>query len=380
MGAAKIPQVPQEKFKPIQVDANLKEKIEQPSLTFWQDVRRRIVHNKPAIWSFFIIGVLLIFCLAGPFMNKFTFNEQIDPIKSHTKLPPRVPGIEKLGVFDGTIEKRLGEKALARLSDESYDITWEGEVYDRKYDKNVYRYDIKYNPYIDKGVPDEYYWFGTDELGRDLWTRTWRGMRVSLLIGIIAAFIDLVFGVSYGAIAGYFGGKIDNFMMRFSEVLYGIPYLVVVILFILIFEEAGIFPIALALAITGWIGMARLVRAHFLKYKEMEFVLAAKTLGSSSASIIFKHIIPNIVGQIVVVVTFSVPAAIFSEAFLAFIGLGVAAPETSLGQLISDGNKFLQTQPYMMFIPAFILCLLVLALNIFANGLRDAVDPRMREG
>ncbi|WP_105619104.1 ABC transporter permease [Vallitalea okinawensis] len=380
MSTVKIPQIPQEKFKRVQVDAGLKEKIEQPSLTFWQDVRRRLIHNKPALVAFFFVAFLIAMAVFGPMMTPYSFKEQIEPLKQHTKLPPRVPGLEKLGIFDGTIEKELGEKALARLSEESYEITWEGEVYDRKYDQNVYRYQIVYSPYIDKGVEDEYYWFGTDELGRDIWTRVWRGTRVSLAIGLIAACIDLLVGVTYGAIAGYFGGRVDNLMMRFTEILNGIPYLVIVIMFILIFENAGIVPIALALAITGWIGMARIVRAHFLKYKQMEFVLAAKTLGTSSGNIIFKHILPNIIGQVVVMVTFTIPAAIFTEAFLAFIGLGIAPPETSLGILINDGYKFLMTNAYMMFVPASILCILMLALNIFANGLRDAVDPRMREG
>lgn len=380
MGVKQLEHIPQEKFKRVVIEDSLKEKIEKPSLTFWQDVRRRFIHNKSAMFSLTVLFVLVFFAFFGPMMTKYGYEEQIEPLRSYNKLPPRVQGLASLGIMDGTVQKVVGEKGLARLGDGSYTIDKEGLEYDRKYEKDLYKYHVTYNPYIDNGIEDTYFWFGTDDLARDIWTRAWRGARVSLGIGLLAAFIDLIVGVSYGAIAGYYGGKVDIFMMRFTEILTGIPNLVVVILFILAFEEAGIIPIALALSITGWVGMARIVRSHFLKLKNQEFVLAARTLGTSSFSLIFRHILPNIIGQIVVVVTFSIPSAIFYESFLAFIGLGLAPPETSLGTLISDGYKFLQTFPYFLFVPATILCILMLSLNIFANGLRDAVDPRMREG
>jgi len=224
----------------------------------------------------------------------------------------------------------------------------------------------------------EYYWFGTDELGRDLWTRTWYGTRISIYIGILAAAIDLLIGVLYGGISGFYGGKVDDIMQRISEVLMGIPQLIIVILFILVIQP-GIMSITLAMVITGWVNMARIVRGQILKLKNQEFVLASRTLGASNKRLIIKHLIPNIVGQIVITTMFTVPNAIFTEAFLSFIGLGIRPPEASLGSLVNDGFKSLQTNPYMLIIPSVIISLLILSFNLLADGLRDALDPKMRK-
>lgn len=371
-----VKKIAQEKFKRIKIDASLNEKIEAPSLTFWQDVRRRLKTNKAALFSMFLLVIIIFFAIFGPMMNAYEYDKQIQPPSQHTKLPPKVPGLEQLGILDGTVTKEVGENGLARLTEGSYEIV--NEFTETAEDgTTVTKYTVVEDIYAAKGIEDEAYWFGTDDLGRDLWTRIWRGVRVSLLIGLIAAMIDLLIGVSYGAIAGFYGGKVDMYMMRLTEIITGIPNLVLVTLFILVFDP-GIVPIAIAIALTSWVGMARVVRSQFLKIKEQEFILAGRTLGTPSFKLIFKHIIPNIIGQIVIMITFSIPSAIFYESFLAFIGLGLQAPETSLGTLIADGYKFLMTNAYMLFIPAVILSVLMLSLNIFANGLRDAVDPRMR--
>jgi len=222
------------------------------------------------------------------------------------------------------------------------------------------------------------HFFGTDDFGRDIWTRTWYGAQVSLEIALLAALIDLVIGVTYGSVSGYFGGTVDNVMQRIIEILYSIPYLVVTILMLLIFEP-GIVPIALALSITGWVPMARVVRAQILKLKTQEYVLAARTLGASHKRILTKHLIPNVVGPIIIAITFAIPSAIFFEAFLSFIGLGIRPPEASLGSMVSNGAKFLQIYPYQIFYPAAILSLIMLAFNLVGDGLRDALDPRMRK-
>jgi oligopeptide transport system permease protein len=228
------------------------------------------------------------------------------------------------------------------------------------------------------GLEDVYYWFGTDVLGRDIFTRTWMGTRISLYISLVAVLVDMVFGLSYGLISGYFGGKVDNAMQRFAEVLNGIPNLVVVTLLIIVLKP-GLMTITFSLMITGWIGMSRIARAQMLKLKQQEFVLASRTLGARDFFIIFKEILPNILGQIITNTMFSIPTAIFTEAFLAFIGLGVPVPMASLGLLISDAFKSFTTHPYMIIPPVVVLAILMLSFNMLADGIRDAFDPKMKE-
>ncbi|MBQ6460488.1 MAG: ABC transporter permease, partial [Exiguobacterium sp.] len=215
-------------------------------------------------------------------------------------------------------------------------------------------------------------------LGRDLWSRIWEGTRISLFIGLVAAIIDTIIGVAYGGISAYFGGRTDNIMQRIVEILTGIPNLILIILFILIFDP-GVFTIILALAITGWIGMSRLVRGQILKLKNQEFVLAARTLGASSTRLIFKHLIPNTLGAIIITLMFTIPSAIFFEAFLSFIGIGLQPPQASLGTLINDGYKELRTFPFLLVIPSIVIVLLMVSFNLLADGLRDAFDPKMRK-
>lgn len=222
------------------------------------------------------------------------------------------------------------------------------------------------------------YWFGTDGLGRDLWTRTWYGASISLLIAFIAAGIDLTVGLTYGSISGYFGGRVDTWMQRVVEVLYGIPNLIVIILLLLVLEP-GIFAIALAISLTGWVPMSRIVRAQMLKLKSQEYVLAARTLGAGTRRMLFKHMLPNVVGPVIITIMFTIPTAIFFEAFLGFIGLGLNPPAASLGVLINDGFKMLQLYPYQTFIPAAVLSLLMFSFNLLGDGLRDALDPKLRQ-
>lgn len=233
-------------------------------------------------------------------------------------------------------------------------------------------YDIIYQ------IPSAAHLFGTDQFGRDLWVRTWMGTRISLLIAFVAAFLDLTVGVVYGAVSALIGGKVDAVMQRFIEILVGIPHLIIVILLMMIMP-AGIWTIVVALSITGWVNMARLVRAEILKLKNQEFVLAARVLGTSTSRIIWKHLIPNTVGVIVINAMFTIPSAIFTEAFLSFIGIGMQEPKASLGVLINNGYQVLRNFPHVLIFPAIVIVLIMVCFSILGDGLRDALDPRMRK-
>ena len=226
-------------------------------------------------------------------------------------------------------------------------------------------------------APNAHFWFGTDELGRDLFTRCWWGARISLFVGITASLIDLIIGVLYGAAAGMMGGKIDEWMMRIADILYAIPYLLVVILLMVIIGP-GIMTIIIALAMTGWINMARIVRSQILQIKEQDYVRAAFSLGSSRRRILLRHLIPNAIGPIVVTLTLTIPSAIFAEAFLSFLGLGVQAPIASWGTMASDGLSALRYFPWRLFFPAFFISITMLCFNLVGDGIRDAFDPRIK--
>ncbi|MBS4192584.1 ABC transporter permease [Bacillus sp. FJAT-49705] len=226
--------------------------------------------------------------------------------------------------------------------------------------------------------PSSQHWFGTDELGRDVFSRTWFGARISLFVGIVAALIDFIIGVVYGGFAGYKGGKADHVMMRIVEILYGLPYLLIVIL-ISVVMGPGLFTIIFALTITGWIGMARIVRGQVLQIKNYEFVLASKTFGTKTSRIIRKNLLPNTMGPIIVQMTLTVPSAIFAEAFLSFLGLGIQPPFASWGSMASDGlSTILSGHWWRLFFPAFFISLTMFSFNVLGDGLQDALDPKLR--
>ncbi|MFT4417222.1 ABC transporter permease [Fredinandcohnia humi] len=227
--------------------------------------------------------------------------------------------------------------------------------------------------------PNAEHWFGTDSSGRDLFTRAWYGARISLFIGIMAALIDFIMGILYGGISGIRGGRVDNFMMRVAEVLYAIPYLLMVILMMIVLGR-GLWTIIVAMTITGWIPMARLVRGQVLQLKEYEYVQAANAMGATTSWKLRRHMIPNTMGPILVNVTLTVPTAIFAEATLSFLGLGIPAPEASWGTMANDAlSSILIGNFYQLFIPAFLISLTMFAFNVFGDGLRDALDPKLRK-
>jgi oligopeptide transport system permease protein len=319
--------------------------------SYWKDIRSRFAQNKGALIGVICILIVLIMAIIGPGLAGHTYSSQII---AHQNLAPRIKGLENLGVFDGSEKMHTSTGTIKQNKYVSEDTT------------------------VKTGLEDIYYWFGTDVLGRDIFTRTWAGTRISLYIALVAVIVDMCFGMIYGLVSGYFGGRVDMILQRFSEILNGIPTLVIVTLLILVFKP-GLVTITLALALTGWIGMSRIARAQVLKLKEQEFILASKTLGAKHFFIIFKEILPNIFGQLIVMSMFSIPNAIFTEAFLAFIGLGVPQPLASLGSLISDAFKSFTTHPYMIIFPVIVLAAIMLSFNLVADGLRDAFDPKMKE-
>lgn len=303
--------------------------------SYAKDVWANFKKNKGALVGAVIIAIIILFALIGPGLNAHTY-KSIE--HGHECLTPRLPGIEKIGLFDGSYHG--------------------------------------VNQYAKKGLDDVYYWFGSDAQGRDIFTRVWSGTRVSLVIAFAAVIVDVLIGMVYGLISGFFGGRVDIVMQRIAEILNGVPTLVVVTLLGLVLPP-GIYSIIFALVLTGWIGMERIARAQVLKVKEQEYVLASKTLGASSMRLIFKEVLPNIFGQVIITSMFSIPNAIFLEAYLSFLGLGVPAPLASLGSLVSDGYKSMTTYPHILIIPVLVLALLMVCFNLFADGLRDAFDPKM---
>ena len=306
------------------------------SQNFWKDVLIRFFRKKSAVIGLIFIVLITVMVIIGPGMTPYTYSEQN---LSQKNLAPRVASLEKLGIFDGSesISTTSGSK--------------------------------KMNYYVEKGLDNVYYWFGSDNFGRDIWTRTWSGAKVSLIIAVAAALIDMIIGMSYGLISGYFGGKVDMVMQRILEI----------VTLLLLVLKPGMLTIIFALMLTEWVGMSRIARAEMLKLKEQEFVLASRTLGAGSFFIIFKEILPNIIGPIITQVMFSIPTAIFTEAFLSFVGLGIPVPQCSLGSLISEGFNSFTTHSYQIIPPIIVMALLMLSFNLVADGLREALDPKMKE-
>lgn len=290
-----------------------REAITRPSLTYWQDAWRRLRQNKVAMAGLAILIIMTLMSIIAPLLSQYTYAQQI----------------------------------------------WE---------------DVYKTPTFSGARP---HWFGTDALGRDLWTRVWYGGRISLFIGITAALLDLLIGAIYGGISGYLGGRVDDIMMRVVEVIYGLPTLLMLILLMMVLKP-GLTTIILVMALLGWIGMARLVRGQVLQLKEQEFVLAARTLGASPLRIIIKHLLPNTMGPILVSLTMAVPSAIFFEATLSFLGLGVKAPIASWGVLADEGRQSMLLYWHPLLFPAIAIAITMLAFNLFGDGLRDALDPKLR--
>lgn len=366
--------IPAEQFELVKREDIKDEKFKTEPIGFFKDAMRRMGKSKPTMISLYIIVAIIIAALIVPLFTGYKYDEQNVSFKN---LPPKIPGIEKLGIADGS--RVLTNRKASSLEDP--DRFPEGciiEIVNEYEYKGTPVVDVKVDYYKYLGVPEEqYHWFGTDYLGRDLMTRLFRGTRISLLIAFFSVITNVIIGVIYGAISGYYGGKVDMLMTHFAEVLDGLPYIVMTILFMILLGP-GMFSIILALCVTGWIGTSRLIRAQFYRFKGREYVLAARTLGVKDITLIFRHILPNTVGPLITRAMIAIPGAIFSESFLAYIGLGISPPEPSIGILLADGQNVLLQYPNQTLFPAILISLLMIAFNLFANGLRDALDPSQR--
>lgn len=301
------------KFTPLSAEEKKVEVAVRPSIGYWKDVWNRLKSNKMAIGGLVVIVAIILAAIFVPIFSSYTYD--------------------------------ANDLSMANVS------------------------------------PSAEHWFGTDQLGRDIFVRVFFGARYSLIIAIVAAVINLLIGVAYGGIAGYFGGAVDNILMRIVDVIYSIPLTIYVIIFMTIFSKpgdggSGMGTIILALSISYWISMARIVRGDVLQLKQQEFVLAARSLGVSKFKILLRHLIPNCIGSIMVTLTLLIPEAVFTEAFLSFIGLGLTPPIASLGTLANDAMNAIYTYPYQLVPPAAAICLIILAFNLFSDGLSDALDPK----
>ena len=398
------------------------EKVSRQSLTFWQDASRRLKENKVAMVSMIAILIVILACTLVPMIYPISYQEQVldfanigitmdiyevngsyfymngeyylidvSPdgtlLQKHKLIKDDTMNKRYIYDFDGQqvivdyspyfnakkeymdLEKKAKKDSSIDLTEAKYKLDNAKKVEIQAGDKILNSVDT---------VRNKTYILGTDNLGRDMFIRILHGGRISLIVGFVAAFVNLIIGVLYGGIAGYIGGKADNVMMRIVDVISAIPTLLYVILLMVVMGN-GMMPIIIALSITYWLSMARLVRGQVLGLKEQEFVLAAQSLGASTKRIMLRHLVPNMMGPIMVSATMQIPSAIFTEAFLSFVGLGVSAPQASWGSLCNDALLTYMTYPYQLFLPALAISVTILAFNLFSDGLRDALDPKQRK-
>lgn len=341
---------------------------------FFKDAFLRYSRDRVGMIALICIVVIILFSIFAPVLSRYGYNDQD---LNAANLPPKVPGLEKIGIMDG--KTWLTNRRVDQL--ENTNRYPEGsilQVINHRTVQGVEMCDVQVDAYVYAGVDaDVYHWLGTDYLGRDLWVRLWRGARVSLFIAFVSVFCNVCIGVVYGSVSGYYGGKADMVMMRITEIVGAMPQIVIVTLFVLFFGS-GIWSIIFCLLVQNWIATARVVRAQFYKYREYEYVLAARSVGVRDGALIFRHILPNSLGPVITQAMMSIPGAIFTESFLAYIGLGIQAPEASMGVLLQTGRQVLLQYPHQTFAPAIVISLLMVAFNTLSNSLRDAFDPSQR--
>ncbi len=369
-----------------------REKIWTKNRTFAGDVWFRFRRKPTAIAGFVIIVLLVCFAVFGPFFTKYSYSDQnlevvnIPPVMKVYEAPDGEGYLyitQSLKVVYVNPDGTLGEQLTRVRSEDDQMMT----IFDCNGTEVALYYGQK--PYViaDQETKIIYpsttmwnrsYILGTDALGRDILTRLMYGTRISLLVAFIAAGVNMVIGILYGGISGYTGGNTDTIMMRIVDIISTIPLTLYVIL-IMVLMGNGLHSIIIALGSVYWVDMARVVRGQMLSLKGQEFVLAARTIGSSTKTILLEHLIPNAMGSILVTVTMLIPSAIFMEAFLGYVGIGLQPPLASLGTMCNDATANLRTCPYQLFIPALMICMIMFAFNFVGDGLRDALDPKLKK-
>ncbi len=359
--------------------------------SLWQDAMRRLRENRAAMASMIVLALVAIACVVGPWI---TPHDYTTVYRNYVKVPASLsahPGVEDV---EKTVRSALRR---ARVKVETVEVAGDTVrvtvTSSREIDPRVTRYldradilsatrvaelqDDRLRAVMESDITRLRFFFGTDSNGRDLLTRTLIAGRISLLIGLLATLVALVIGVTYGAIAGYLGGRVDTMMMRIVDILYSLPFIFFVIL-LMVFFGRNFVLMFIAVGAIEWLDMARIVRGQALALKRQEFVQAAEALGVDARGILRRHIVPNTAGPVVIYMTLMVPKVILLESFLSFLGLGVQEPMTSWGVLISEGARNIQGAPWMLIFPSIFLTATLLCLNFIGDGLRDALDPKER--
>ena len=335
-----------QRFEPATKSEKEEHIVMRESVTYWQDAMKRFRRNPIAMGSMIVILFIIVFAFIVPMFYPYSYEQQIRGSENVRPMQYSAGELERI---------ESGEKILIHV-------------------------------------------LGTDSLGRDMMVRIMYGTRISLLVGLIASGIILVLGSVYGAVSGYAGGNTDMVMMRIVDIIYTIPDILIIILLMVTIREplkylfenyavfrpfntlgTGLISIFIAFSLLYWVGMARMVRGQILALKELEYVTAARASGASHSRIIFKHLIPNCLGTIIVTTSLQIPSSIFVESFLSFLGLGVSAPMPSLGSLAANAIGGINSYPYRLLAPAIAISIVILAFNLFGDGLRDAFDPKMKK-
>lgn len=381
-------------WTPLQEEEKNAETTSGVTISYWRDVLRRLYQNKLAVSSIFVILIILAASIFGPMLTGKTYDTQQLSLRN---MPPRIeiitaqdgtqfyvhPDLKLFLVEDGLVTEEL-TPISANLKDKQFTFEHNHEHNQKTYylsfsEEGIKLLDEAREPLLQKEtIWNQNYLLGTDSIGRDMLTRLLYGGRISLMVAFIVTICTLFIGVIYGGISGYYGGNLDIVMMRVVEILMAIPSTIYIILLMVYFGQ-GIYNILIAMALTSWLGMALLVRGQVLALKEQEFVLAAKSVGISPIKILFKHLLPNCIGPIIVSATLSIPGAIATEAFMSFIGLGVKPPMPSWGILSNEGIGAIRSSPYQILLPSIAISLTMFSFNFLGDGLRDALDPKLRD-
>ena len=379
------------KWAPLETNAGDREKIWSQSRTFAGDVWFRFRHKPTAIAGFVLIVVLALFALVGPLFTAYDYAQQnlevvnVPPVMKVYQAPDgsymyittalKVVSVSQDGQLGGQLKRVREEDAKSMtiygVNGSEVALYYGGSTY-------VMADESTGNIYPSRLVWNKSYILGTDSLGRDILTRLMYGTRISLMVALMATLVNMVIGILYGGIAGYVGGTVDMVMMRIVDIISTIPLTLYVILIMQVLGS-GLQSIIVALGSVYWVDMARVVRGQILSLKQQEFVVAAKTIGSSSRTILFDHLIPNALGSILVTMTMLIPSAIFMEAFLGYLGIGLQPPLASLGTMCNDASANLRTSPHELLIPALMICAIMFAFNFVGDGLRDALDPKLKK-